>query len=110
MPSAFSSAPGLGAIFGLKAFGFRSSVASTASWRTGAFSGLLQQFVQLQLSQCSPEAKHSQYSFKHLELRQLQFRFFTGMIFLAQRSPRGGGVRASVGSQSAANIFFNFRK
>ena len=60
-PSASSSAPGLGAIFGRKALGFRSSVDSTASWRMMAFSTLLQQFVQLQLSQCRPEAKHSQY-------------------------------------------------
>ena len=59
MPSASSSAPGLGAIFGRKALGFRSSVDSTASWRMMAFSTLLQQLVQLQLSQCRPEAKHS---------------------------------------------------
>ena len=52
---------GLCAILGRKAFGFRSSVVSMAALRSAAFSMLLQQLWQLQLSQYSPEAKHSQY-------------------------------------------------
>ena len=49
------------AILGRNAIKFRSSTASTASWRSSALSTLLEQFVQLHRSQYSPEEKHSQY-------------------------------------------------
>lgn len=52
---------GLLAIFGRKAFGFRSNVDSTASCLTTSCSLLLQQFTQLHPSQYVPDAKHSQY-------------------------------------------------
>lgn len=118
MPSASSSAPGLGAIFGRKALGFRSSVDSTASWRMMAFSTLLQQLVQLQLSQCRPEAKHSQYlsgagelekfrssrrgdeqggatyNFRHREFLQLQFFFFMGIFTFTPGSPSAAPARS----------------
>lgn len=59
------------ATLGLNALGLRSNTASTAPWRTSSFALLLQQSLQLQLSQYTPDAKHSQYSFKHLEFLQL---------------------------------------
>lgn len=48
-------------ILGLKAFGLRSKIASTADCRVLSFSMLLQQLTQLQPSQYRPDAKHSQY-------------------------------------------------
>lgn len=52
---------GLLAIFGRNAFGLRSKVVSTASLLDASCSTLLWQFVQLQPSQYTPDAKHSQY-------------------------------------------------
>lgn len=52
---------GLLAILGLKAFGLRSRIVSTASCRTDSLSTLLQQLTQLHPSQYVPDAKHSQY-------------------------------------------------
>lgn len=70
---------GLLAIFGLKAFGLRSKVASTASRRAASFSTLLQQLEQLHPSQYIPDAKHSQYNFKHFECLQLHCFCFFGV-------------------------------
>lgn len=52
---------GLLAIFGLKAFGLRWRVVSTASFLSFSFSTLFRQFKQLQPLQWIPAAKHSQY-------------------------------------------------
>lgn len=49
-----------------KARGLRSRTTSTASRRSFSCAVLLQQPRQLQLTQYMPDAKHSQYSFKHL--------------------------------------------
>ena len=79
-------------IFGLKALGFLSRIAAIVSLRTDSFSMLLQQLLQLQFLQYSPLAKHSQYSFRHLEFLQLQFFFpeFNPGMFIC--GPENEGV------------------
>jgi hypothetical protein len=47
----------------------RSNVASTASRLAASFSTLLKQFVQLQPSQYTPDAKHSQYLNQKLQIK-----------------------------------------
>jgi hypothetical protein len=64
---------GIFEIFGLNATGFLSKIAAIVSFLTDSFSILLQHPLQLQFLQYSPLAKHSQYSFRHLEFLQLQF-------------------------------------
>jgi hypothetical protein len=78
---------GLTWIFGRKAFGLRSRMASIAAWRTISLSLLLQQLTQLQPSQYRPDAKHSQYSFRQREFLQLQC-FFVGAAWLVLPPPR----------------------
>jgi hypothetical protein len=74
-------------IFGRKALGLRSRIASTALCLVPSFSRLLKQLTQLHDSQYRPEAKHSQYSLRHLEFLQLH-------CFLPPPD-RGGAVPAA---------------
>ena len=66
--------------------------------RISSFSGLLWQAWQLQAKQYWPEAKHSQYSFRQRELRQLHdLRSFASLS--CPPRPRGaGGVLPLLGS------------
>ena len=63
---------GMTPIFGLNALGFFASREAMACCRTSSVSVLLAQSIQLQRSsQYPPRRKHSQYSFRHLDLLQL---------------------------------------
>ena len=63
------------AIFGLNAFGFRSSTSAMVFFLIDSFSMLLQHPLQLQFLQYSPLEKHSQYNLRQRECLQLQFFF-----------------------------------
>ena len=70
-------------ILSANACGLRSSIWCRVDATSAASPGVLQQFWQLQSSQNTPAAKHSQYSFRHLLF--LQLHFF--------EPPVGGGSR-----------------
>lgn len=79
-------------ILGRNALGLRSRMDSIADWRLSSFVLLLQQLLQLHPSQYLPEAKHSQYSFKHLEFLQLHcFLLVAALPALTLERGRGGG-------------------
>ena len=55
------------------ACGLRSSICCRVMDTRSALSGVFWQFWQLQSWQNAPAAKHSQYSFRHLDFLQLHF-------------------------------------
>lgn len=63
-------------IFGLKAFGFLSKIASIANFLSSLFYSVLSLFEQSKQLHSGPhlppKAKQSQYNFKHLDFLQLQ--------------------------------------
>lgn len=72
VPKAMAPCKPLTEILGLKAFGFLARVSFMALSRMLANASMFWQSVQLQPSQKSSAAKHSQYSFRHLDFLQLQ--------------------------------------
>jgi hypothetical protein len=71
--------------------GLRSRMFSIALLRADSFMVLFMQLAQLQPLQYRPDAKHSQYSFRHFELRQLQVLLSPLAVALAGRREAEGG-------------------
>lgn len=78
-------------------------MACTALLRLSSFSGLFRQLWQLQAKQYCPEAKHSQYSFRQRELRQLHLRpWFAAGDFSLRPLYGDGFVKSSGGIVKSA--------
>jgi hypothetical protein len=85
-------------IRGLKAFGFFARVSLMAFSRRSPPAAVFPQSLQLQPSQNRSAAKHSQYSFRHLDFLQLQGLLLdVGDFFLFSFPVDGGTFWAELG-------------